>query len=215
MRKHFIRKSTINQIISLKRNFAQTKDNVFNKILALEDLVKYLNQEVSLYRNRIFSPVLTLQYFLLQALSSDHSCRNIVGQRVAELISKGSEGCSSNTASYCAARKRLSLKWIMRIMRKTGQKLHEESLKVWRGRSIKLIDGTTVSMSDTPENQKKYPQIKAQKKGIGFPIARLVGIISLSCGAVLDIAIGAYEGKGNGEHGLLRKILHVLKKTML
>ena len=92
-------------------------------------------------------------------------------------------------------------------MRKIGGNLHEESLKVWRGRSVKLIDGTTVSMPDTKENQKKYPQSKTQKKGIGFPIARLVGIISLGCGSVLDIAIGTYEGKGTGEHSLLRRIL--------
>ena len=79
---------------------------------------------------------------------------------------------------------------------------------------MKLIDGTTVSMPDTAANQKEYPQIKGQKAGLGFPIARLVGIISLSCGAVLDIAIGAYEGKGTGEHGLLRRILTNFKKTM-
>ena len=213
MREYFIRKRTIDQIISLKRNFAQTKGNVFNKILSLEDLIKGLKQEVLPYRNRIFPPIVTLQYFLLQALSADHSCREIVSQRVAELITKGTEGCSSNTASYCGARKKLSLRWVMGIVRKTGGALHEESLKVWRGRSVKLIDGTTVSMPDTSKNQKKYPQIKAQKKGVGFPIARIVGIISLGCGAVLDIAVGSYEGNGNGEHGLLRRILHVLKKT--
>lgn len=212
MRKHFIRKRTIDQIISLRRNFAQTNGNVFNRILNLEDLIKSLKQEVSAYRNRIFSPIVTLQYFLLQALSADHSCREIVSQKVAELITKGSTVCSSNTASYCAARKRLSLRWIMGVMRKTAEQLHEESLRIWRGRSVKLIDGTTVSMPDTEKNQKKYPQNKVQKKGIGFPIARLVGIISLGCGSVLDIAIGTYEGKGTGEHSLLRKMLHNLKK---
>ena len=213
MRKYFIRKNVVNQIVSLRKNFAQTKSNVFNKIISLEELAKSLTQEVGSYRNRIFSPIVTLQYFLIQALSADHSCREVVSQKIAELITQGSEACSTNTSSYCAARKRLPLGWIMKLMRKTGQQLHEESLKKWRGRSIKLIDGMTISMPDTKENQKKYPQNKAQKKGIGFPIARLVGIISLGCGSVLDIAIGAYEGKGTGEHSLLRKILHNLKKT--
>ena len=213
MRKHFIRKQAIDQIISLRKNFAQTKSNVFNKIISLEELVKSLKQEVGAYRDRIFSPIVTLQYFLIQALSADHSCREIVSQKIAELIKKGSEACSLNTSSYCAARKRLSLGWIMGMMRKTGEYLHEESLKIWRGRSVKLIDGMTVSMPDTAKNQKKYPQSKSQKRGIGFPIARLVGIISLGCGSVLDIAIGTYEGKGTGEHSLLRKMLHVLKKT--
>ena len=70
-----------------------------------------------------------------------------------------------------------------------------------------LVDGTTVSMPDTPENQKAYPQPESQKEGVGFPIARLVAIISLSCGAVLDVAIGPYKGKETGEHALLRQIL--------
>jgi hypothetical protein len=70
-----------------------------------------------------------------------------------------------------------------------------------------LVDGTTVSMPDTPENQKMYPQPEGQKEGVGFPIARLVAIISLSCGAVLDVAIGPYKGKETGEHALLRQIL--------
>nr|QNO46558.1 hypothetical protein BHHJPBMP_00004 [Methanosarcinales archaeon ANME-2c ERB4] len=70
-----------------------------------------------------------------------------------------------------------------------------------------LVDGTTVSMPDTPENQNTYPQPESQKEGVGFPIARLVAIISLSCGAVLDVAIGPYKGKETGEHSLLRQIL--------
>ena len=214
MRNHSMRKSIIGQIICLKDSFVQGKGKFFGKILSLEDAMETLQQESKACRNRIFSPIVTLQYFLFQTMSADHSCREMVGQRLAELLKEGSAECSSNTASYCAARQRLSLRWLMGLMRGTGNNLHEESLKVWRGRSIKLIDGTTLSMPDTAANQKAYPQIKGQEVGIGFPIARMVGIISLTCGAVLDIAIGTYEGKGNGETGLLRRIMDNLKKTM-
>ena len=134
---------------------------------------------------------------------------------MAETIKVGLKACSSNTASYCAARKRLSGEWVLALLRRSGKELHKKSVRLWRGRSVKLIDGTTVSMPDTPENQEAYPQIKGQKAGIGFPIARLVGIISLSWGAVLDVAVGPYEGKGSGEHSLLRQIIGNLKKTML
>lgn len=214
MQRHCIRKNIIKQIISVRQNFVQSKGMVFDKVLSIENMVKLLKQESESYRNRIFSPVVTLQYFLYQTLSADHSCQEMVSQRMAELLKEGSEECSSNTASYCVARKKLSGKLVMELMRQTGDKLHEKSVRLWRGRSVKLIDGTTVSMPDTAANQKEYPQIKGQEVGIGFPIARIVGIISLSCGAVLDMAIGAYEGKGNGEHGLLRRIINNLKKTM-
>jgi hypothetical protein len=62
-------------------------------------------------------------------------------------------------------------------------------------------------MPDTPENQELYPQPDSQKPGLGFPIARLVGVISLATGALLDYAIGPYQGKETGEHALLRSIL--------
>jgi len=69
---------------------------------------------------------------------------------------------------------------------------------------VKLVDGTTVSMPDTAENQARFPQHGQQEPGVGFPLARLVRVIALSTGAVLDAAIGPYQGKGTGEHGLFR-----------
>lgn len=47
------------------------------------------------------------------------------------------------------------------------------------------------------------------KKGVGFPIARMVGVFSLSTGALLDLAIAPWSGKGTGEHALLRQLLQV------
>ena len=56
-----------------------------------------------------------------------------------------------------------------------------------------------VLMPDTPANQEQYPQPSSQQSGLGFPIARLVGVVSLSSGAVVDYALGAYQGKRTGE----------------
>ena len=128
---------------------------------------------------------------------------------LAERVAQGEPPCSSNTKSYCNARLRLPVRLVKRLVRETGKLLHMESEEAWKwkGRSVMLVDGTTVSMPDTPENQKAYPQPESQKEGVGFPIARLVAIISLSCGAVLDVAIGPYKGKETGEHALLRQIL--------
>jgi hypothetical protein len=74
------------------------------------------------------------------------------------------------------------------------------------GRPIKLVDGTTVSMPDTAENQAEYPQSSSQKPGLGFPIARMVVLLSLACGAALDMAIGPYAGKNTGETALFRQL---------
>jgi hypothetical protein len=75
------------------------------------------------------------------------------------------------------------------------------------GRHAKLIDGSTFLMADTPENQKAFPQNPRQKPGLGFPIARMVVVISLATACVIDAAIGRYKGKETGETALLRQLL--------
>ena len=66
-------------------------------------------------------------------------------------------------------------------------------------------------MPDTPENQAAYPQVYNQQPGLGFPIARVGAIISLSCGAILNLGVCRYAGKGQGEVSLLRRLWDVLR----
>src|SRR5579864_9341291 len=61
-------------------------------------------------------------------------------------------------------------------------------------------------MPDTVENQRAYPQPICQKPGLGFPLARIPAVFSLACGAVLDLGICRYAGKGQSELGMLRKL---------
>lgn len=72
---------------------------------------------------------------------------------------------------------------------------------------MKLVDGTTVTMPDTPENQARYPQQTNQKPGLGFPIMRAVGLLCLATGAVLDTVMGPYAGKGSSEQALFQKLM--------
>jgi hypothetical protein len=67
-------------------------------------------------------------------------------------------------------------------------------------------------MPDTAENQEVWPQPPTQKPGLGFPLMRLAGVMSLNCGAVLDIAMGPYKGKETGETALFRTLLDSLEK---
>ena len=67
-------------------------------------------------------------------------------------------------------------------------------------------------MPDSSSNQKEYPHTKTQKEGLGFPVCRIVAIISLTTGSIIDANIGKYSGKGTGEQALLRDMLHNFKK---
>jgi len=77
----------------------------------------------------------------------------------------------------------------------------------WRGWHIKLVDGTTILKPDTPGNQALYPQHGGEKAGAGFQSAHREGVISLAHGALRDVAMGPYQGKGTGEHALFRELL--------
>ena len=153
--------------------------------------------------------MVTLSAFISQVLSSDHSCRDAVARVLAERVSEGKAACSENNSPYCRARQRLPEELPKQLVQATGAALEEQAAPQWqwKGRPTKVVDGTTVSMPDTPENQQAYPQPDSQKQGLGFPIARLVGVLSLATGALLDYAIAPYQGKETGEHALLRTIL--------
>jgi hypothetical protein len=84
----------------------------------------------------------------------------------------------------------------------------ERAAQLWHGLRVKVIDGTTVIAPDTPKNQRGYPQPGRQKPGCGFPLLKLVGVFSLSTGALLDYAKG---NKHQHELPLLQKMLDQFK----
>lgn len=56
---------------------------------------------------------------------------------------------------------------------------------------MKIVDGTGLSMPDPAANQTLWPQPTAQQPGCGFPMMKLVGLFSLSSGALLETATGS------------------------
>ena len=147
--------------------------------------------------------------FLRQVLEADGSCQKAVNGWAAQRAADGLSLCSVRTGGYCRARQRLPLEVVSTLTRETGRLLSQKALAPWlrRGRSVKLVDGTGISMPDTPENQERYPQPSTQAPGVGFPLARLVMVICLATGAALDMAVGPHSGKGTGELGLVRGLL--------
>ena len=101
------------------------------------------------------------------------------------------------------------LKVIVRLVHATAEKIEAGASDdwLWKGRRVSLVDGMTASMLDTPRNQQAFPQANTQGIGLGFPIVRMVAIISLATGVARDLALGPYKGKGTGEPALLRALL--------
>lgn len=179
---------------------------LFHHILSAEHLARVISQEIGKTCDRIYTPLVTLCTFLSQVLSDDHSCRAAVARLLAWRTAQGLPPCSADTGAYCKARQRLPETILPRLVRETADGLQQDAPAGWlfHGRAVTLVDGSTLSMPDTPENQAEYPQHGNQKPGCGFPIARILVLISLATGAVLDAAIGPRKGKLTGEGTLLR-----------
>lgn len=182
-------------------------------MLSAGELQRLVERHAGEYRERVYAPLSTLGLFIGQALSADGACQDAVARNLSERTARDALGCSLNTGPYCKARQRLSLELIVQLQRAIARRMEQAQPQGWRwqGRSVKLLDGTTVSMPDTPGNQQAFPQSRAQQPGLGFPSARLVAILSLGNGAVLDWAMGACQGKGTAEQALFRQLLGVLE----
>ncbi len=185
----------------------------FSDLLDADLVGEVLGEEGVHYRERIFSPLVTLWTFLTQVLSLDHCCRKAVACLIAYRTARGQDPCSADSGSYCKARQRLPIGVITGLVHRTAQALEERVPEdwLWKRRETLMVDGSTVSMPDTPENQQAFPQARTQASGVGFPIARVVAIISLATGVLRDLAIGPYKGKETGETALLRDLLDRLK----
>jgi len=210
---HATDKSLKNQQKRVTDHVRATDNYGFINLLTGPELLDVVEAQFPEHRERLYTPAVTLSLFMTQVLSSDGSCQNTVNGYVVSRAFNGLEPCSTGTGAYCKARQNLPLEMVSNVARQTGRVIVEHTPDAWhwRGRRIKLVDGTTVTMPDTPENQAVYPQQNTQKPGLGFPIARMVGLICLGSGAVLDAAMGPYQGKETGEHALFRQLLNTLE----
>ncbi len=167
----------------------------FQKLLPESFLEDILGTEKIKYRNRLFSPIVTLWAFLSQVLDTDKTCHNAVSRIIAWLAGSGEEIPSEDTSAYCQARKRLPFRLLHKLFGTFGEDLEKKVTDeyLWCGRHVKVVDGSTVSMPDTAENQKAYPQPSSQKPGCGFPLAKIGVLFSISTGAAIALAIDVFR----------------------
>jgi hypothetical protein len=200
-------------VMALRHQFAQGGNGVFANVLPAQDILSVVSAEVECYRDRLYAPLTTLRLFIGQVLSEDRACQDVVGRHLSERVAAGRSGCGLNTGPYCQARQRLPLAIPERLCQRVGNRLEARMPRAWcwRGRRVKLFDGTTVSMPDTAQNQRAFPQSSEQPPGLGFPIARMGGLIGLASGAVLGHVVAPCEGKGSGEQSMLRELLPLIE----
>ena len=188
----------------------------FSDALTEEQIEAAFEEEGAPYNDdeQVFTPAITLWGFLSQALHKEEhrSCLAAVARIGVLLIAMGRPRCAQNNGPYCRARARLPLPVVERLTRDVAHRCETEIPDewLWKGRHVKLADGTTVTMADTEENQEAFPQHSCQKEGLGFPIARLVVLLSLATAMTTGMAMAPYSGKETGELALLRELFDQL-----
>lgn len=183
----------------------------FASLLSEDRIDQSLGSARALWHGWIYTPAVTVWVFLAQCLSRDHSCADAVAQLIGWRIAQGLKPCSADTGAYCTARDGLPEEACQQLVRETGKTPETPPEWLWLGRNVVVVDGSTLTMADTPKNQAEYPQSSSQAPGCGFPIARIVVLFSLAVGTVLEAAMGRYQGPQTGENSMLRTLHHVFQ----
>jgi hypothetical protein len=133
------------------------------------------------WRDRVLTPVTTLQLFLLQILHGNTACRHLPHL----------SGLRFSAAAYCQARARLPIRLFDLLLERFSSAVQRSTVDEgrWHGHRTFLVDGSGCSMPDTPTLQDAFGQPNVQRPGCGFPVARLLGLFHAGTGVILKLAV--------------------------
>jgi hypothetical protein len=190
----------------------------FAEVLSAERIERVFQKQGCLFGlHGVYTTASMVWSFLSQVLrdGKEGSCQAAVARVVSYCRMQGLQAPTDDTGDYCRARAKLSSDALRDLSCEVASEMEEQAEPkwLWKGRlHAKLVDGFTFTMPDTPKNQAMYPQMEAQKLGVGLPIARAAAILSLATACVMDLAIAPYQGKETGESALLRSMFGSLSR---
>jgi putative transposase len=195
--------------------FVSHPDLPFADVLTGPELQQaFTDDHVSFGKSRtaVYTPPLTLWAWLSQAVCKEKACVAAALRVGVLLVVLGRTPGDTNSGTYCRARAKIPQPCLRRVAVRVGRTLERQLPRswLWCGRHVHLVDGFTITAADTAANQRRYPQPRSQKPGLGFPMLRLVLLVSLITATVQDLAYGPYEGKETGETALLRSVMDEL-----
>jgi hypothetical protein len=161
-------------------------------------------------RDRCWNLRLVFWTFLWQVAQAGTACREAIRQAQALCQNNGRRCPPDTTSPYCQARGALPAERLQEIhdglVREANAAVAAKDL--WCGLQVFTVDGSTLTAPDTPENQKAFPQQSVQKPGCGFPIIRLVALLSLATGMLSAWATGHWHQQ---EVSLLQTLWEALR----
>jgi hypothetical protein len=147
------------------------------------DAIKAACQEAgyTTWRDRLLTPVTTIQLFLLQILHGNTACSHLPHL----------SGLRFSASAYCQARTKLPLDLFELLLARfcASVQSHVADEGRWHGHRTFLVDGSGCSMPDTPALQAAFGQPTEQRPGCGFPVARLLGLFHAGTGVLLKLVV--------------------------
>lgn len=178
-------------------------DDVFSD----QDVHRLVNELNVEFRERYFTPAVTLGLFVSQTLSRDDACSTVVTKFNRERKRKHLSPICEDASAYCKARAKLPVELIDQLSHRVVTKAEAKTPDAWKwnGLDVYLVDGLVLRAPDTAANQEGYPQPSSQADGLGFPQVRVVVVTSLATGCIRHYNTGQVEGKRTGEVTLFRE----------
>jgi hypothetical protein len=159
-------------------------------------------------RNRLLPLDRTFWAWLWQILQCNTACREVMKQ-LNMLLKLHGLSMAENSSAFCQSRQLIPLDLLQRIYIHIAQKAWGAAAQgsLLQGRRLKALDGTSVRLADTQDNQEAFPQSSSQKPGTGFPVMKTVALFCISAGAILGHATG---NLWNSELSLVAQLLSLL-----
>lgn len=196
--------------VELAKSRLAERPLLFENLFSEKSIRDVLDHCGVMFRERVYAPWVTLWAFLGQVLSGDGACQQAVHAVCLWCLERGQEPPVPDTGHYCEARRRLPLELLRTLLAQMVERAQAEVPESWKwlGKHfVKVVDGTTFTLPDSPANRAAYPPDGESAAGLRYPLLRLVSVFSLPLGLVQDFRYGPYQGKGTGEISLFRQLL--------
>lgn len=202
-----IRKALEPQVVQQRiEQFIATDQMRLSAIFSDDDIHQLCRDLNIKFRQRDYTPAITLGLFVAQSLSRSDACSTVATKFNRDRKRDGLAPISEDGSAYCKARGRLPVKLINILSQRVVEIQKTKALNQWKwnSRNVYLVDGLTLRAADTKENQKAYPQPASQKEGLGYPQVRALVTTCLATGCIVNYATAPLSGKGTGERSLFR-----------
>lgn len=176
----------------------------FHQLLPASLLAGWLALSERTFYARAFTPLVTLWYLIFQRLSDNHHLSQVqedAREGGADRLSPQGKALSAqitseSTSAYSDARQRLPLQVCLRTLWHTAQQFGQSFKQPqWFSLKVGLLDGSTYRLRPLGDIPEHFPPHRPGncKRPPYWCVARVVGLLCLATGAVLDTAVGSLK----------------------